>query len=156
MPNGMATYLTICLRYSPGGVMSKDREIITNDELRVRFTAWLTVVVKRTKINYMKRAFRIRNEISLDSIKESELRDDREIDIADISSVTLEFSDNRIARAFATLSKTRQRILTMLFVQGMNAEEIAMQLNCSVQNVYNQRSHALKQLKGLLNDKKNE
>ena len=52
------------------------------------------------------------------------------------------FEEERLADAFANLPIKRQRILTMLFVEERKPEEIAKELNCSPQHVYDQRYHA--------------
>ena len=48
------------------------------------------------------------------------------------------------------MTRQRQRILTMLFVEEKTPEEIARQLGCSQQNVYKQRSEALIALRNML------
>ena len=61
-----------------------------------------------------------------------------------------DFEEEKLERAFQNLTGQRQRILTMLFVEEKTPEEIARQLGCSKQNVYKQRSQALRTLKNLL------
>ena len=62
------------------------------------------------------------------------------------------FEEERLAKAFSQLPLMRQRILTLLFVNELTPAEIAKQMNCSVQHVYNQRSLALKRLRQLLRE----
>ena len=58
-----------------------------------------------------------------------------------------EFEEERLAKAFSELPKMRKEILSLLYVQQMAPQEIADELGCSIQHVYNQRSKALKSLR---------
>lgn len=57
------------------------------------------------------------------------------------------FEDERMENAFRQLTPLRRQILTMLFVEEMTPEEVAAELGCSVDAVYNNRSRALKKLR---------
>lgn len=118
-----------------------------SDELRYRFTAWMMTLVRRAKINYLNKRLKNHNNISLDMVPEKLLSVNYEYIRATDSTDKIEFSDEGIAASFLALSSTRQKILTMLFVREMTSEEIAAEIGCSVQNVYNQTSIALKQLR---------
>ena len=61
-----------------------------------------------------------------------------------------DFKEEKLERAFGSMTRQRQRILTMLFVEEKTPEEIARQLGCSQQNVYKQRSEALIALRNML------
>ena len=63
------------------------------------------------------------------------------------SKSDFDFEEERLADAFAKLPIRRQKILTMLFVEEKKPEEIAKELNCSAQHVYDQRYQALKKLR---------
>ncbi len=121
-----------------------------NDELRYRFTAWLTTLVRRAKINYLLKEKRYRNAVSIDAISEMALSENPEYIDKTESAEKIEFSNECIAKSFSELSFTRQKILAMIYLKDMNPEEIAAELGCSVQNVYNQTSIALKQLRKLI------
>lgn len=130
--------------------MSKDRFSTDQDELRIRFTAWLTILVRRTKINYLLKEKRHENNIPIDSVSETELSEKPKYIETNASAEEIEFSNEQVAKAFSVLSLTRRKILTMLYLKDMSPEEIAAELGCSVQNVYNQTSIALKQLRKIL------
>lgn len=51
--------------------MSKGK-ISQTDELRIRFTAWITVVVQRAKIDYIRKQNRQPKSVPLDEIAEDE------------------------------------------------------------------------------------
>ena len=118
------------------------------DELRARFTAFLTTMVKRAKLDYLDKLNALPETVSLSNLPDLE-DPNAEIQTA-ISQTEFEFEAERLAQAFATLPLMRRRILQMLFVEGLNPSEIAAQLNCSVGHVYNQRSLALKKLRAIL------
>lgn len=123
------------------------------DELRARFTGWLETTVYRARINYIRKLARQIETISIEEVAENDL-------VSNISDQdwcrnlsaqqAFDFEEERLAKAFAELPLMRQRILTMLFVEEKKPEEIAAQLNCSIQHVYNQRSLALKKLRTML------
>lgn len=121
-----------------------------NNELRNRFTAWLTKLVRRAKINYIEKEKRHKNNVPIDSVSEKALSEDPYYIDKTESAEKIEFSDESVAKSFSILSVTRQKILTMIYLNDMNPEEIAAKLGCSVQNVYNQTSIALKQLRKLI------
>ena len=118
-----------------------------DDVLRARFTKWLDTVIYRAKLKYLRKTETKLDTVSLEELPERILpvyEDDlRQIDSMDAFA----FEEERLADAFANLLIKRQRILTMLFVEERKPEEIAKELNCSPQHVYDQRYHALKKLR---------
>ncbi len=123
---------------------------LKNDALRCKFTAWMQVVVKRAKIDYIRSLKRHYNEVSID--------DNQFVDklIAgptnEIETVnSFEFENERLSIIFKKLVPKRQQILKLLFIDNMSAEEVAAELRCSLQHVYNLRSLTLKELKDKLN-----
>ena len=123
------------------------------DELRARFTAWMEVTLYREKLNYLKKRKKERNTICVGELPEEMLPEvnleEKWIHGLD-EQKGFDFGEERLEKAFQSLTKQRQRILTMLFVEEKTAEEIAGQLGCSKQNVYKQRSQALLILKDIL------
>ena len=121
-----------------------------HDELRMQFTVWLKVVVKRAKIDYIRRQKRRYIEVSIEEVAVAEsLVYEQNFDGADECAV-FDFENDRVAAAFAKLSPRRRQILVMQFVEKFTSEEIAKELNCSLQYIYCQRSVALKELRRLL------
>lgn len=123
------------------------------DELRARFTGWLEVTLYRAKLNYLKKQEKERNTICVGVLPE-ELLVEENPEGKWIHGLTeqngFDFGEERLEKAFRNLTGQRQRILAMLFVEEKTPEEIARQLGCSKQNVYKQRSQALRTLKNLL------
>ena len=123
------------------------------DELRARFTAWMEVVLYRTRLNYLKKREKERNTICVGELPEEMLLEEKLEDkwihgLAEQKG--FDFGEERLEKAFQSLTRQRQMILTMLFVEEKTPEEIARQLGCSKQNVYKQRSQALLILKNIL------
>lgn len=121
------------------------------DELRIRFTAWLKITVKRAKIDYIRHQKRHQKEISIEEVIDSDTLiynlEDKSIGI----EAKFDFENDQIALAFIKLPPKRRQVLTKLFVQNLTSQEVAEELCCSVEHVYRQRSLALKELKSILN-----
>lgn len=120
------------------------------DELKARFTKWLDTTVYRARIDYIRKNAQGYETISIEDVPENILttadEESRWINAA-ADKNAFDFEEEKLAKAFAELPLMRQRILTMLFVEDKKSEEIAAELHCSVQHVYNQRSLALKKLR---------
>ena len=117
------------------------------DVLRARFTKWLEIVIYRAKLKYLRKT-----EIKIETVSFEELPESSqpvyEGGLQQITSKSdFDFEEERLADAFAKLPIRRQQILTMLFVEEKKPEEIAKELNCSAQHVYDQRYQALKKLR---------
>ena len=118
------------------------------DELRARFTAFLEILIKRARINFLKKHQRPLCEVSLSSIPEDLLTANVPLPLK--QETDFEFEEERLAYAFAKLPLMKREILTMLFVHQMKPSEIAKKMNCSVGHVYNQRSQAICRLRSEL------
>ena len=123
------------------------------DELRARFTGWLEVTLYRAKLNYVKRLEREKGIVYVDAFPE-ELWVSENPERNWIQGITepgaFQFEEERLEKAFHTLSEQRREILAMLFVEERTPKEIASQMGCSLQHVYKHRSQALKQLRQML------
>ena len=123
-----------------------------NDELRARFTAWIEITLYRAKINYLKKQDKERKTIYVEALPELLVEESQERKW--VHRLTeqngFDFEEERLERAFQSLTGQRQRILTMLFVEEKTPAEIARRLGCSQQNVYKQRSQALNALRNML------
>ncbi len=116
-------------------------------ELIAQFTAFMTSVVRSAKIDYIRRQRHWNREISMDVLPEAP------VDLQwfeALSETGFDFEEERLSRAFSELPVLRQRILEMVFVKRLSAQEIAQRLNCSVKYIYNQKHAALKKLRDIL------
>lgn len=119
---------------------------LRDDKLFCCFTAWLKVVIKNAKIDYIRSQKRHIAEVS---IEDNSLMD--KLIYFSISDSTgfedkFSFEDKTLSVAFKKLSPQRQRILELIFVHNLTPEDIADTLHCSIGHVYNMRSLALKEL----------
>lgn len=119
------------------------------DELRAEFTVWLDTLIRRAKLNYLRKQSRQVETVSLEEIPEESLPMDRNAGISamTVSMEDFNFEEERLANAFAELPLMRQQILKMLFIDEMKAGEIAKRLHCSPKYVSNQRLKGLKHLR---------
>lgn len=123
---------------------------LKDDVLFCRFTAWLKVVVKRAKIDYIRRLKRHSNEVS---IEDEELTDKlyyephnrTEDEIGGFS-----FENQSLAMAMKKISVKRRRVLELLFIHNFTPDEVASEMRCSVQHIYNMRSLAINDLRRIL------
>lgn len=113
------------------------------DELRAKFTRWLETIIKRAKIDYLRKYENRPEIISYEDIPEAEL-----LDLAQCESwpkITrmqspYDFEEERLTKAF----------MELLFLEDLSEAETAQRLNCSLQYVRNQRCIALKRLRSHL------
>lgn len=129
------------------------RQDSARDELRARFTKWLDTLVYRAKLNYIYKDRKKVETVPIEEVEEECLSCPGFEDecIRGLSGTDgIWFEEEELEKAFKVLSPARQQILLMLFVEDKKPCEIARELNCSVQHVYNQRSLALKKLRQAL------
>ena len=126
------------------------RFVIEDDDLDLlwRFTAYMELLVSHAKIDYLRRQGYKRKEVLL------ELSDMYEVagyeDPQPHSRDEFDFEEERLAAAFSKLNLLRRQILTLTFVEGLSAQEVADKLNCSVDYVYLQKHRAIKTLRNQL------
>lgn len=142
----------VCLILCCGGVPRKEGTIMNHqqdydDVLRARFTKWLDIVIYRAKLKYLRKADMNPETVSFEDLTESDLPIHEDSPCRDTSQTAFEFEEERLANSFMKLPLKRQQILTMLFVEEKKPEEIAKELNCSAQHVYDQKYQALKKLR---------
>ncbi len=117
-----------------------------------RFTAWIKIVVKHTKIDYIRHLKSQLRELPLEEVIEtcpSSCCSDEWIEL----DCAFDFENKLLNEAILNLPPKRREVLEMLFIHELPPEEIAANLRCSVQHIYNQRSLALKDLRAALQTK---
>ena len=119
------------------------------DELRAKFTKWMEVVAYRARMSYLKTYNREVRTVPLEETLNGSMTSNIS-DFLPTGSDSFEFEEERLAAVFSQLPAMKKLILTKLFVLEQTPEEIAQELGCTVQNVYNQRSLALKRLRAAL------
>ena len=144
-----------------GGVPKGDMEVnhgqepLERDALKAKFTRWLETVIKRARIDYLRKYEDHPEIISYEDIPEAEriapsLED--QWDYGGRSQTPYDFEEERLAKAFMELPLKRRQVMELLFLEGMSEAETARRLNCSLQYVRNQRCIALKKLRSRLTE----
>lgn len=119
------------------------------DELRARFTSWLDTLIRRAKLNYLRKT-----EIPVDIVSLEELFEEN-IPVSEdewmrqllYQEDDFNFEEERLATAYAELPLMRQQILKLLYVDELTVGEIAKRLNCAAQYVSDQKQKGLKHLR---------
>jgi len=116
-----------------------------DNAIRNRVTAWMEKVCKSAQIDYIRRkSAKKRNTV----YSQTEIADvPYEQDFRLVPEDEFDFAEDKLAKAFADLPLLRRRVLALTFIEEMSAPEIAEQLNCSVEYVYEQRRRALEKLR---------
>ena len=123
------------------------------DVLRARFTSWLTTLLWRARIDYVRSKAKEVKTVPIDDLNEVELA---MVDHYLFTESEFQFEEKRLAEAFFSLPLLRQRILTMLFVEGLTPAEISQVLHCHPNYVSVQRHRALKELRKMLTEEGGE
>lgn len=125
------------------------------DVLRARFTVWMDVTLSRASKKFSKQMEDKLKEtadvISLDQLPQDCIADPRtQGDHMLLRRTDFEFEEERLAHAFAELPLMRQEVLRLLFIEGLDPEEISDILHCSRSYVHLQKFRALEKLRQLL------
>ena len=123
---------------------------IEDDDLDLmrRFTAYIERVVTYAQKEYQRKLEYRTRERPLEQLPPKLIRyDDPPPDDEDGE---FSFTEGRISEEFSKLNLLRRRILTLVLVEGLTAQETADKLNCSIDYVYLQKHRALKALRNQL------
>ena len=124
-----------------------------DDKLRSRFTSWLTTLLRRARIDYLRRLERELNTIAFDSIDEYQMAaEDKYFSMLS----EFQFEEEHLAQAFFSLSPRKSEILKCLLAEQLTVEETAERLHITSENVYKEKSRALATLRKKLNGEKGE
>lgn len=124
-----------------------------DEEIKIRFTAWLRTLVKRARIDYLRKNHFRKVEIPL-----SDLSNNRNLSYEmrliplkqNLEKGEYEFEREDISRAFTFLTIMQRKVLLLIYVEGLSQKETAQKLSISVQRVSKVRQEALYRLKDLL------
>ncbi len=113
-------------------------------KLRNEFTAFMEIVLKHAKIDYLRIYIRRQSREELfDALPEKLLISEDSF----ASDIGQRFHNKILDRAFDSLPEARQKILTCFFVHKMNAREIADVYGYSEKYVYKLKYAALETLR---------
>ena len=126
------------------------KEKVTREENTIgRFTNWVDTLARRAKYDYIENESKHISHACIDEVPEDALRAD-EVEISYTFTAgegRFEFEAEWLMKAFGELSKTHKRLLELLYVEEKTPHEVASLLDCTVENIYNQRSKAFKIIK---------
>lgn len=129
--------------------MDHRQEVSERDELRAKFTRWLETVIKRAKIDYLRKYENRPEIISYEDIPEAELFDMAQHELLSNNTrmqTPYDFEEERLTKAFMELPLKRRQVMELLFLADLSEAETAKRL----QYVRNQRCIALKKLRSRL------
>lgn len=125
------------------------RQNADRDELRARFTAWLDTLIRRAKLDYLRKYHIPLEIISLEELHEENMPISEDVWMRKMlfEEDDFCFEEERLAKAYAELPLLRKQILKLMYVDELEVKEIARLLNCSAQYVSNQKQKGLKHLR---------
>ena len=125
------------------------RQNAERDELRARFTAWLDTLIRRAKLDYLRKYHIPIEIISLEELREENMPISEDVWMRKMlfEEDDFCFEEERLAKAYAELPLLRKQILKLMYVDELEVKEIARLLNCSAQYVSNQKQKGLKHLR---------
>ena len=125
------------------------RQNADRDELRARFTAWLDTLIRRAKLDYLRKYHIPIEFISLEELREENMPISEDVWMRKMlfEEDDFCFEEERLAKAYAELPLLRKQILKLMYVDELEVKEIARLLNCSAQYVSNQKQKGLKHLR---------
>lgn len=127
--------------------MGEGQNFQNPDILRARFTVWIERVIKNARVDYLRQHKKKLETISMDELySDEQIIGDKDVRLPK-SETSFEFEEERLSDAFYKLPLMKRKILELLFVHDMKPNEIAKQMNCSAQYVYNQKLLAIKKLR---------
>ena len=130
------------------------RQNADRDELRARFTAWLDTLIRRAKLDYLRKYHIPLEMISLEELREENMPVSEDVWMRKMlfEEDDFYFEEERLAKAYAELPLLRKQILKLMYVDELEVKEIARLLNCSAQYVSNQKQKGLKHLRKCMTD----
>ena len=113
--------------------------------LKYRFTSYITKVIQFASQDYLKKLERQKREIpteasALEELIQSELASPE-------GQEDVGFSNQLLETALRSLSDLRKKILERIFIDEMKPADIAVELDCPVDFIYQEKYQALKKLK---------
>lgn len=114
----------------------------SHDPLRGRFVRYLMIAAKYGRLNYLSKRKAAPKTCSLDSFPSQ-----GEPSAWEEDPLCIVIQRETMARAFGALSALERETLELLLVQGLTPKETAERMKCSVAQVYQRKSRALKHLR---------
>ncbi len=125
------------------------------NEIEIKFTAWIRVLIKRVRIDYFRRKLILAREVFFDDLGEQDIR-------YIISNIEFEFEpslemfeDKILSDVYDQLTNTQRAIIYRLYVRDQTIAEIAECTGWSSRYIYNQKYLAIKRFREIIKEKRN-
>ncbi|MDO5123079.1 MAG: sigma-70 family RNA polymerase sigma factor [Eubacteriales bacterium] len=130
------------------------RQNADRDKLRAEFTAWLDTLIRRAKLDYLRKMEIPVDIVSLEELGEEFLPITEDVWMRQLllQEDDFNFEEERLANAYAQLPLLRKQILKLLFVDNLKVKEVAKKLNCPSTYVSDQKRRALAALRKKLSE----
>ena len=118
------------------------------NDIEIKFTAWLKVLVKRARVDYFRRKQNLAREVFFDDLGEQDIR----YIISNNNPIEFEesfemFENKDLSEVYEQLTDTQRSVLYRIFVCEQTAAEIAVNTGWSIQHIYNQKYLAVKRIR---------
>lgn len=130
------------------------RQNAERDELRAEFTAWLDMLIRRAKLDYLRKTYIPVEMVSIEELHEKNqpISEDDWMKHMLMREDDFCFEEERLANAYSQLPLLRKQILKLLFVDNLKIKDIAKMLNCSANYVSDQKRKAINSLRKILTE----
>ena len=116
---------------------------------RAKVIRYLAIAAEHGYLNYLRKLRASARTVHLDSLHENFQRTGWEED-----PLTQVARREELAEAYAKLPETYREVLALLVVYGLSPQEAAVRLGCTVEQVYQRKSRALKRLREMMGGRK--
>ena len=117
------------------------------NEIEIKFTAWLKVLVKRARLDYIRRKQNLTREVFFDDLGEQDIRyimANMQIDF----EPSLELFENKnLSDVYEKLTETQRTVIYHLYFSDRTIAEIADSTGWSNRYIYNQKYLAIKKFR---------
>lgn len=114
-----------------------------HDELKARFTAWISVVVWRARMDYFRSQRRHFWEIPIEEI--DEIPDESILEVLEKDEFI--FADEHLAKAFLKLPLSQQQVITLRIAKRLSPAQIAEIMGCDSARISRQYYKAMAKLR---------
>lgn len=120
-----------------------------DDIYRAKVIRYLAIAAKHGYLNYLRKLRSSSRTIYLESMPENFQRTGWEED-----PLTQVVWRDELVEAYAKLPESYREVLVLLVVYGLSPQETASRLGCTVEQVYQRKSRALRRLREMIGGKK--
>ena len=117
------------------------------NDIEIKFTAWLKVLVKRARLDYVRRKQHLKREIFFDDLGEQDIRYIISNNPTEFKEAFETFENKDLSEIYEQLTDTQRSVLYRIFVCEETTTEIALSTGWSVQYIYNQKYLAIKKFR---------